>query len=171
MYVWLPGYVLRLGTGFILPLLVVNLLDNAEHLSDLVCAHIDAVFDEKFSHLAHADGVTAICVQLLEHVVDLLVSQDLSRSSVVLFFENCHFIRCLGDVAQPLHHVVVLQHAPIHSLFHLLEHLLIRQLDTLVVTLAQDIRLAAGWSSGISLDPTCALCTVCSSHAAFALVD
>ena len=151
--------------------MVVDLLDNAEHLGDLVSAHIEAILDEKFSHLAHADGVAAVCVQLLEHVVDLLVSQDLSRSSVVLFFENRHFIRCLGDVAQPLHHVVVLQQAPIHALFHLLEHLLVRQLDTLVVTLAHDVRLAAGWSTSVSLNPACALCTVCSSHAAFALVD
>ena len=170
LYVGLPGDVLLLGAGFILPLLVVDLLDDTEHLGDLVCAHIEAVFDEKFSHLSHADGVAAVCVQLLEHVIDLLVCQDLTRSSVVLLFKNRHFIWRFGYVAQPHHHVVVLQQAPVHALLHLLQHLLVRQLDALVFTLAHDIRLAASWRSCVSLDPACALCAIRSSHAAFALV-
>ena len=100
------------GCALLEPLVVVDLLDDAEHLSDLLSRHLQAVLPEQLLHLVHTDRIAPICVQLVEHVCDLLGGLDLAGPAIVPVLQMSLFLRRPGQVPQPIHDDLILKEGP-----------------------------------------------------------
>ena len=109
LYVWLFWHESLSCCALLEPPVVIDFLDNAEHLGDFLSGHLESIFQEKLLHLVHTNGIATISIKLVEHLSDLLGSLDFSSSAIVSILEVGLFRRGAGKVFQPVHDYLSLE--------------------------------------------------------------